>query len=862
MEFVLLGLSQTQEIQLFLFVLFFVFYSVILPANIIILTIWGDPHLGSPMYFFLANLAFLDICYCSIIPPPQRCWLTSSPTIKPSPMGAEKRRSSSSTSWGQLRSSCSWAWPLSGDPSKGTIKVASTCVSHVIIIFIMFSLAIYIYCQPFRSFPLDKSPSQKGILQHPLLGGHCLAGAPLACPISPPPTYPSWQLRSRLPLELGNILIFLTVWGHPHLGSPMYFLLANLAFMDICYCSVTPPMLPCQSPSEISVSPGQTVALECAVANVTADKVNVNWIRQSPGQKPEGVLLFKTDLSIYRALGIPERYVPSRDASNKKFLLTIHDVQEGDDSIYFCFAYYGSAGVQTWGEGTRVRVLRSSLPQPQIQLFPPAQEEIATSFATLTCLVSGFFPGYIDVLWRRDCQTKAQGVRTGLVALGEDKTYSFYLLGTVLAPLRVALAFIVLFLIWPFALLQVLHRSEEELKEPLMDWRSSVSYSSVYLLSRLMFFLLGFMQIRVRGQRASRLEAPILVAAPHSTFFDPIILLPCDIPMVVSRTENLHVPVIGALLRFNQAILVSRHDPASRKKVVEEVKRRATSQGKWPQLLFFPEGTCSNKKALLKFKPGAFIAGVPIQPILVRYPNSLDSTTWAWQGPGVLKVIWLTASQLCTTVEVEFLPVYQPSAEESINPTLYASNVQRAMARALGIPATECELVGTLPVRAVGHLRGALEPRLWELDRALRRARWVTGGPLPDGGAGPLGCQELARWLGLPHPEAPEGLCAYFQQLFCERGAGQGPPRLPREGFCAILRLLLGTPWADGAKLYTALGGAEPHHGLSIGQFQDFALCHPDYAPLFSTYLCLPVPARRAHAPHANGLSPAKSKAD
>ncbi|CAM4551023.1 lysophospholipid acyltransferase LPCAT4 isoform X2 [Lepidochelys kempii] len=471
----------------------------------------------------------------------------------------------------------------------------------------------------------------------------------------------------------------------------------------------------------------------------------------------------------------------------------------------------------------------------------------------------------------------------------------FYLLGTVLAPLRVALAFIVLFLIWPFALLQVLHRSEEELKEPLMDWRSSISYSSVYLLSRLMFFLLGFMQIRVRGQRASRLEAPILVAAPHSTFFDPIILLPCDIPMVVSRTENLHVPVIGALLRFNQAILVSRHDPASRKKVVEEVKRRATSQGKWPQVLFFPEGTCSNKKALLKFKPGAFIAGVPIQPILVRYPNSLDSTTWAWQGPGVLKVIWLTASQLCTTVEVEFLPVYQPSAEESINPTLYASNVQRAMARALGIPATECELVGTLPVRAVGHLRVALEPRLWELDRALRRARWITGGNLPDGGAGTLGCQELARWLGLPHPEVPEGLCAYFQQdpggavdaravrlalqaleggrspedltllafeLFCERGAGQGPPRLSREGFCAILRLLLGTPWADGAKLYTALGGAEPHHGLSIGQFQDFALCHPDYAPLFSTYLCLPVSARRAHAPHANGLSPAKSKAD
>ncbi|XP_075768093.1 lysophospholipid acyltransferase LPCAT4 isoform X2 [Pelodiscus sinensis] len=438
----------------------------------------------------------------------------------------------------------------------------------------------------------------------------------------------------------------------------------------------------------------------------------------------------------------------------------------------------------------------------------------------------------------------------------------FYLLGAVLAPLRVALAFLVLFLAWPFALLQVLGRPEAELKEPLVGWRSAVSHSSIYFLSRLMFFLLGFLRIRVRGQRASRLEAPILVAAPHSTFFDPIILLPCDLPIVVSRTENLHVPVIGALLRFNQAILVSRHDPASRKKVVEEVKRRATSQGKWPQVLFFPEGTCSNKKALLKFKPGAFISGVPIQPILIRYQNSLDSTTWAWRGPGVLKVIWLTASQLCTTVEVEFLPVYQPNPEERVNPTLYASNVQRAMAQALGVPATECEFVGALPVRAVGRLRVALEPRLPELEKELRRSRWVVGAPLPSGGAGTLGRRDLARWLGLPLPEAPVGLCAFFQQLFCKEGADQGGPRLPQGGFCAILQLLLGTPWADGAELFAALGGAGPPPGLSIGQFQDFTLRHPAYAPLFHAYLRPPAPARRAPTPCPNGLAPAKSKAD
>uniref|UniRef100_A0A452HDD4 Olfactory receptor n=1 Tax=Gopherus agassizii TaxID=38772 RepID=A0A452HDD4_9SAUR len=69
-EFMLLGISEAHKPQLFLFFLFLLFYIVILPGNVlIILTIWSDPCLGSPMYFLLPNLAFLDICYCSVTPP-------------------------------------------------------------------------------------------------------------------------------------------------------------------------------------------------------------------------------------------------------------------------------------------------------------------------------------------------------------------------------------------------------------------------------------------------------------------------------------------------------------------------------------------------------------------------------------------------------------------------------------------------------------------------------------------------------------------------------------------------------------------------------------------------------------------------
>jgi len=135
-----------------------------------------------------------------------------------------------------------------------------------------------------------------------------------------------------------------------------------------------------------------------------------------------------------------------------------------------------------------------------------------------------------------------------LLSTGRTRTRTrrgFCLLGALLAPIRVLLAFIVLFLLWPFAWLQVAGLTEEQLQEPITGWRKTVCHNGVLGLSRLLFFLLGFLRIRVRGQRASRLQAPVLVAAPHSTFFDPIVLLPCDLPKVVSRAENLSVPVIG-----------------------------------------------------------------------------------------------------------------------------------------------------------------------------------------------------------------------------------------------------------------------------------------------------------------------------
>uniref|UniRef100_A0A8C8YRE6 Olfactory receptor n=1 Tax=Prolemur simus TaxID=1328070 RepID=A0A8C8YRE6_PROSS len=65
-KFILLGFSDHPQMKIFLFVLFLGLYLLTLAWNLsLIALIRLDSHLHTPMYFFLSNLSFLDICYVS-----------------------------------------------------------------------------------------------------------------------------------------------------------------------------------------------------------------------------------------------------------------------------------------------------------------------------------------------------------------------------------------------------------------------------------------------------------------------------------------------------------------------------------------------------------------------------------------------------------------------------------------------------------------------------------------------------------------------------------------------------------------------------------------------------------------------------
>ncbi|XP_066474146.1 olfactory receptor 13H1-like [Tiliqua scincoides] len=82
-EFVLMGLSRNPQVRAGLFVIFLVMYLIAVAGNgLIVVLIVVDSHLHTPMYFFLSNLSFIDVCYVTTSVPQMlaHCF-TDRPTI-------------------------------------------------------------------------------------------------------------------------------------------------------------------------------------------------------------------------------------------------------------------------------------------------------------------------------------------------------------------------------------------------------------------------------------------------------------------------------------------------------------------------------------------------------------------------------------------------------------------------------------------------------------------------------------------------------------------------------------------------------------------------------------------------------------
>ncbi|XP_049628260.1 lysophosphatidylcholine acyltransferase 2B-like [Suncus etruscus] len=452
---------------------------------------------------------------------------------------------------------------------------------------------------------------------------------------------------------------------------------------------------------------------------------------------------------------------------------------------------------------------------------------------------------------------------------------SLILVGTVLVPLRVSFIGLVFIFLWPLLTFSTLGLSTHNIKAT-KNWRGKLAQPALQLLFQLTYFLAGFL-VKVRGERATREEARIFVIAPHSSFFDAIACVKAGLPSVVSASQNMRIPLVGKILMFLQPVLVTRDDPNSRKNTRSEILKRVSPDSKWPQILIFPEGVCTNRTSLITFKLGAFTPGVPVQPVLLRYPNTLDTVTWTWQGFTALQSCVLTLSRLFTRMEIEFMPVYVPNDLERKDPILFANSVRISMANALGLPVTEHSYEDCKLMISAGQLQLPMAAGLVEFTKISRKLKldlddisqhldeYATIAMASNGGK--IEIEEFANYLKLPVSETLGQLFAMFDRnndgymdfreyvigltVLCNPYNTEKILKMSfmlfdidKDGFIteqelgSILQAAFRVPNLDVSSLFKEMAGQNSQH-LSYSIFKQFVQKNPVYAKLFSLYLDL-----------------------
>ncbi|ACX52265.1 1-acyl-sn-glycerol-3-phosphate acyltransferase [Ammonifex degensii KC4] len=163
-------------------------------------------------------------------------------------------------------------------------------------------------------------------------------------------------------------------------------------------------------------------------------------------------------------------------------------------------------------------------------------------------------------------------------------------------------------------------------------------YWFAWLVCRL--YLHIFRSFRVEGLEHFPREGPVIVAANHQSYLDPV-ALGCALPRRVyymAKEELFHIPVLRTLIRWLGAFPVKR----------EEMDRRALRTAlnllaRGQVVGIFPEGTRSREGKLLPLQPGAALlalkSGAPVVPVAL-------TGTRGWWGRVRVKIgrpFYLTA---------------------------------------------------------------------------------------------------------------------------------------------------------------------------------------------------------------------------
>lgn len=303
---------------------------------------------------------------------------------------------------------------------------------------------------------------------------------------------------------------------------------------------------------------------------------------------------------------------------------------------------------------------------------------------------------------------------------------------------------------------------------PLARWRRALLRPCA-ALSRGILWCVGFWCINFVDHRDDRTQMPnIIVVAPHMTFVDMLVVCWTFPPFVsfLADATILRAPGGHRIAIATQTIFINMRDSASRKRAAELLEGRALPEWGGLRTAIFPEGRITNGKKLIQFKPGAFKAGRPVLPVLLRYPyRHFDpSSTGSNWGP-----LWFIRimTQFVNHCTIEVLPPYEPCEAEVANPAVYAQEVRSLMAAELGVGTTEHTVDDAFLYRAARQARigsdfqVASMRRLFNVD-LKQLMEWLrTFQKVDKDGSGIIDRAEFRTVIGTD-PEAADRLFDFF----------------------------------------------------------------------------------------------------